>query len=176
MASLFIGVAALRLMGRVWWCEQRDPRWFVGDTQSAHSSQHLVDWYSLSHLLHGVFFFWVLGWLTRFRPGAVKWTFALAVVIETAWEVLENSPMVIERYRQTAAVGYSGDSIVNSIGDLLFCIAGFLLARAVGWKVSVGVFIASELVMLFFVRDNLTLNVLMLLWPIDAIRQWQMGG
>jgi hypothetical protein len=99
------------------------------------------------------------------------------MAIEAGWEVIENSPMVINRYRTaTASLGYSGDSIVNTIGDVISCGLGLLLARAIGWKWSIVVFFAVELVMLWLIRDNLTLNVIMLLYPIDAIRRWQAGG
>ena len=90
--------------------------------------------------------------------------------------MLENSPWVIERYRQTTAEGYAGDSIVNMLGDLTFCVAGYYLARLLGWKLSLALFVALELVMLSFIRDNLTRNGVMLIYPFEAVRQWQMGG
>ncbi len=177
-----VGVGLLRAMGRVWWCVERDARVFVADTSSVHNSQHFFDWYSFSHLLHGVVFFWGLWWLVRWLfpssgvRGRLAWMLAVSVVVEAAWEVLENSSRVIDRYRETAASGYAGDSIVNSLGDLAFCVAGFYLARAMGWWKSLAVFVALELVMLWFIRDNLTLNVLMLAYPFEAVRQWQIGG
>ena len=101
----------------------------------------------------------------------------IALAIEAGWEVLENSPLIIARYRAaTAAVGYSGDSIVNSAGDVLSCALGFWLASRLRWWWSVAIFVAVELIMLALIRDNLTLNVIMLLWPLDAIRRWQAGG
>ncbi len=170
------GVLALWAMGRVWWCGQRDPRFFVAQVDSACNSQHVFDWYSFSHLLHGVIFFWVLWWLGKRWATLKPWALPVAVLVETAWEVLENSPMVIDRYRQTMATGYEGDSIVNAVGDIAFCVAGFYVAQRIGFKASVALFVVLELVMLWFIRDNLTLNVVMLLYPFDFIRQWQMGG
>lgn len=106
----------------------------------------------------------------------VGWQLLIALVLEAGWEILENSPIIIERYRAaTASLGYSGDSIVNATGDVLSCALGFVVARSIGWKGSLGLFLAVELVMLYLIRDNLTLNVLMLSYPIDAIRKWQMG-
>ncbi len=169
-------VAAMWAMGRVWWCKHRDPRWFVSETGSDHNSQHWFDWYSFSHVLHGVVFFWALWGLSRKWPAVKRWALPGAVLVEAAWEVLENSPMVIARYRQTASVDYTGDSIVNSVGDLAFCVAGFYLAKALGWKLSLAVFVVLEVVMLIFIRDNLTLNVVMLIYPFEAVRAWQMGG
>jgi hypothetical protein len=97
-------------------------------------------------------------------------------LIEATWEVLENSPLIIDRYREaTAALGYTGDTIVNSVGDILFCILGVGIARQIGFRWSVVLFVATELVLLFWIRDNLTLNVLMLIYPIEAIRVWQIG-
>ncbi len=169
-----LGVVWLALMGRVWWCACRTPAVFIADPATAHNSQHVFDWYSFSHLLHGVILFLVLRWAA---PGlGVSWKLLIAVVVETAWEVVENSPMVIERYRTaTAAIGYEGDSIVNAVGDILFMVAGFFLARAIGWKASVVLFVVIEVGMLIAIRDNLSLNVLMLLWPVEAVRAWQSG-
>lgn len=167
-------LVALRFEGRIWWCACRTPTPFSTDVNSSHNSQHLLDAYSFSHLLHGVIFFWAIHLLVpRMKVG---WQLFIALVIEAGWEVLENSPIIIERYRATtASLGYSGDSIVNSAGDVLSCALGFVVARAIGWKGSIALFIAVELVMLYLIRDNLTLNVLMLTFPIDSIRRWQMG-
>jgi hypothetical protein len=172
---LIAAVVTLRALGRVWWCACRTPTPFSTEVASSHNSQHLFDAYSFSHLLHGILFFWCLRLLA---PGlAVGWRVFLATAVEAGWEILENTPMVIDRYRTaTASLGYSGDSVVNSTGDVLSCAAGLLLARLVGWKWAAGAFVAVELSMLYLIRDNLTLNVLMLLWPLDAVRQWQSGG
>ncbi len=175
VAAMLVGVAWLHLAGRVWWCQCATPTIFVADPATAHNSQHVFDWYSFSHLLHGVIFFLALQW--AMPKLAVSWKLAIAVLVETAWEVLENSPIVIERYRTaTASLGYEGDSIVNSVGDILFCVAGFFLARAIGWRGSLALFVVIELVMLVAIRDNLTLNVVMLIYPLQAIKTWQMSG
>ena len=138
----------------------------------AGNSQHISDWYTLSHIIHG-FLFYGLGWLFfRIRSPGERLIFAVA--IEAAWEMLENSPIIIDRYREaTIALGYAGDSIVNSVADIAWMAIGFAFARRVPWWVTVTVGIAFELIALFAIRDNLTLNVLMLAWPIDAIKTWQ---
>lgn len=172
---LLATVASLRMEGRIWWCACRTPTPFSTDVTSPHNSQHLLDAYSFSHLLHGIIFYWCLRLLApRVSPA---WMLVIALAIEAGWEVLENSPLVIARYRAaTAAQGYSGDSIVNSAGDVLSCAAGFFLARRLGWLLSIALFVAVELVMLVLIRDNLTLNIIMLLYPMEWLKQWQMGG
>jgi hypothetical protein len=138
----------------------------------AGNSQHIADWYTLSHIIHG-FLFYLLGWLVlRARPPGER--LILAVAIEAAWEMLENSPIIIGRYRQaTMALGYSGDSVINSVSDVAFMALGFAFARrAPGW-LTIAVAIAFELIALWAIRDNLTLNVVMLVWPLDAIKTWQ---
>lgn len=137
-----------------------------------HNSQHLVDAYSLSHVLHGVIFYFAMRLFPK-RVGFVP-RFSIAMLIEACWEIVENSPIIINRYRAaTVSLGYEGDSIGNAIGDLGSAAVGFLIAWKIGWRWSLAFFAASELFMLWWIRDNLTLNVLMLIYPIDAIRQWQ---
>jgi hypothetical protein len=138
----------------------------------AGNSQHIADWYSLSHIIHG-FLFYLLGWLLlRARPPGER--LILAVSIEAAGEMLENSPIIIDRYREaTIALGYSGDSVINSVSDVAFMALGFAFARRAPVWLTVAVAIAFELIALWAIRDNLTLNVLMLVWPIDAIKAWQ---
>ncbi|MCI4591169.1 DUF2585 domain-containing protein [Sphingobium sp. BYY-5] len=136
------------------------------------NSQHIADWYSLSHVIHG-FLFYAGAWLLlRRQPPGIR--LALAVAVEAAWEILENSPFIIDRYRTaTIALGYSGDSILNSMSDIGMMTIGFLFAaRAPVW-LTVTIAIALELLALAVIRDNLTLNVLMLTFPIDAVREWQ---
>lgn len=170
---LAVAVAYLRLTGRLWWCECGSPNPLSFRIDS-HNSQHLFDAYSLSHVLHGVLFFGVL-WLFRKRL-SLGWRAAIAACIEIGWEVLENSPIIINRYRAaTVSLGYTGDSILNSLGDFVSFMAGFYFARKLGLSWSICFFIVAELLMLWLIRDNLTLNVLMLLWPIDAIKHWQAG-
>ncbi len=166
---------ALAAMGQPVWCVCGKPFLWSGNVWSQHNSQHLADPYSFSHVLHGFLFFWLF---TRLLPrAATAWRLACAVALEAGWELLENSPLVINRYREaTAAVGYQGDTIVNSMSDILCCALGFAVARALGWRRTLALFVLIELGMLAFVRDNLTLNVLMLLCPIPGLKAWQMGG
>ena len=174
-AILIVMLVYLRWQGRVWWCQCGQSYPVSVRVASQHNSQHLLDAYSLSHVLHGVLFFGIL-WLLR-RRLSLDARAAIAATIEIAWEMLENSPIIINRYRAaTVSLGYTGDSIVNSLGDIASFVVGFYLARKLGLWWSVAIFIVTELLMVFLMRDNLTLNVLMLLWPIDAIRRWQGGG
>lgn len=171
ITALLLAVA-LRIEGRVWWCNGGEAYLYSNDINSMHNSQHLLDPYTISHVLHGLLFFFAIRWL--WPKLAVPWQLWVAISIEVAWEVAENSPIVINRYRAaTMALGYEGDSVANSVGDLLAAVVGFLIAWRVGWKVSLALFVASELIMLWWIKDNLTLNVIMLLFPIDAIRRWQ---
>jgi len=174
-ALLLVAVIYLRWQGRVWWC--KCGRWYPISLQvkSEHNSQHLFDPYSLSHVSHGILFIGFL-WLFR-RHISLNLRAAIAATIEIGWEMVENSPFIINRYRTaTLALGYTGDSIFNSIGDIASFVVGFYIARKLGLWRSVLIFVALELLMLWMMRDNLTLNVLMLLWPVDAVRKWQSGA
>jgi hypothetical protein len=152
-----------------------------GTVQSSGNSQHITDWYSPSHFTHGLIMYFVawLLWLKLrvFAGKPARWALPISVLVEAAWEVTENTPMVIDRYRAvTVSWGYSGDSIVNSASDIGWMILGFLVATRLPWWASVLIAIGLELLTLFVIRDNLTLNVVMLFWPIEAIRQWQGQG
>lgn len=152
-----------------------------GVVQSPENSQQITDWYSPSHFIHGMIMFFV-AWLLwdkwrLFGGRPARWALPIAVVVEAAWEVLENSPIIINRYREvTISWGYSGDSIVNSLSDIGWMVIGFWFAAKMPWKVSLALGIFLELLTAFIIRDNLTLNVLMLFWPLEAVRQWQAGG
>ena len=138
-------------------------------------SQMLADWYSPSHVIHGFIFYALLAWL--WPRGAIEWRFLVALAIEAVWEITENTPLVIDRYREaTIALGYSGDSILNSLSDVSMMALGFLGARKLPLWGSVAIVLVLELVPLIVIRDNLTLNVVMLLSPSDAIRSWQAGA
>ena len=140
----------------------------VGPTQS----QMLADWYSFSHIVHGLIFY-VMLWLVA-RRWPVEWRFLAALLIEASWELIENTPMVIDRYRTaTAALGYTGDTIVNSLSDIAMMAIGFLAARKLPLWAAIVLFLALELVPLLVIRDNLALNIWMLLAPSDALRAWQ---
>src|SRR3982751_4499636 len=146
----------------------------VGGRDSPKPSQMLADWYSFSHIVHGLIFYAAL-WLVA-RRWPVQTRFLVALLIEASWEVIENTPMVIDRYRTTtAALGYSGDSVLNSVSDILMMGVGFFLARKLPLWASIALLIVLELVPLFAIRDNLTLNVWMLLAPNDALKAWQAG-
>ena len=164
----------LRLMGQPIWCKCGQWKPWSWDIWSSHNSQHLFDSYTASHVLQGVIFCGMLYWLPRSVSGSTR--FLAAVVMEGGWEILENSPLIIERYREsTMAQDYFGDSLANSACDLLASMAGYLVACRLRAVKSVVFSVATELVMLFWIRDCLTLNVLMLVWPIDAIKQWQVA-
>jgi len=172
---LLMGAAAILLaMGRPAICIcGRIELWH--SAIDAGNSQHIADWYSPSHLIHGLLFY-AAGWL-MLRRWPLSFRLLVAIAIEAAWEILENSPMVIDRYRTaTMALGYEGDSVLNSLCDIGFMTLGFWLARRLPIVASIGMAIALELLALAVIRDNLTLNVLMLAWPIDAIRIWQAGA
>jgi len=175
VSMLVVAVFYLRFQGRAWWCACGTFKPISLHVQSMHNSQHLFDAYSLSHVLHGVLFFGFF-WLFRKRL-SFGWRLLAAMAIEVGWEMLENSPIIINRYRAaTVSLGYTGDSIVNSMGDVFSFLIGFYLASKLRFWGSVILFLSFEGLMLFLIRDDLALNVLMLLWPIDAIRRWQSGA
>jgi hypothetical protein len=169
-----VQIIVLRFQGRVWWCACGGGAVWVGDTWSSHNSQHVFDPYTFSHVLHGVLFCGVI-WLVM-RKVSVVWAFVISVAMEVFWEILENSTFIINRYRDaTAALGYTGDSIVNSLSDAGCCAAGFIIARYLGLRLSLFFFAVTEIAMAILYRDNLTLNILMLVCPVEAIKQWQIA-
>ncbi|MFN2098828.1 DUF2585 family protein [Altererythrobacter sp. MF3-039] len=181
LVSIGIAIAAVLIllaMGRPPICECGYIKLWHGQINNAGNSQHLADWYTPSHIIHGPIFY-AIGWLLFVRWGwgganAARWGLPLAVLIESAWEVLENTQMVIERFRAvTANFGYSGDSVLNSFADIGWMAFGFWLAMRLPVKLVVALAIIGELVVGWIVRDNLTLTVIMLLFPIDAIADWQ---
>lgn len=176
---LMLGVVALTVLqlfyqGRVWWCRNDSFAPWSGAVLSRHNSQHLFDPYTFTHVLHGVLYFWIATLVFRKMP-LVRRLF-LAILVECAWEILENSNMVIERYRAvTISLDYFGDSIANSLGDVLSCAAGFLIAQKIKLRWSLAFFVAVELILLFWIHDSLLLNIIMLVYPIEAVKTWQLN-
>ncbi|MFL6231478.1 MAG: DUF2585 family protein [Pyrinomonadaceae bacterium] len=175
-ALLTVAAAAFQLhrQGRLWACACGRVLAWTGDAWSAETSQHLFDPYSFTHLLHGFAFCGLLALaVPRLAP---RWRFCLAILFESIWEIVENTNYVINRYREaTAAFGYAGDTVVNSVGDITACAVGFALARRLGWRRTLVAFALVELVLLVTIRDSLLLNILMLVHPSDAIKAWQAG-
>ena len=170
---LLLMIVLLRAQGRLLLCACGQFEVWTSDTCSSNNSQQLFDPYSLTHVVHGFLFFYLV--VLVFRRLAGGWQLLLALTLEAAWEVFENSSFVIERYRTaTAALGYQGDTVVNSIGDLACALIGFLIARQVGIRGSLILFALLELILILWIRDSFLLQILMLVWPIEAIKAWQM--
>lgn len=175
-------VAVFPLLALLMWAMGRSPLGPDGtfglwtwNIWSAECSQRLADAYAFSHIIHGMAFYGLL-WIFA-RRLSIPARYLIAVLLEAGWELLENSPIIINRYRDaTMALGYSGDSILNSTGDLLMMSLGFLLA----WRLPVWLTVLAVLVMeigcALWIRDNLTLNIIMLIHPVEAIKAWQMAG
>jgi len=165
----------LRLMGQPWICACGHVALWYGNPAGPETSQQLLDWYFFTHIVHGFAFYFLLWVIAPRAPFALRLT--LAVGIEVTWEIVENTPFVIERYRQSAlARGYFGDSIINSVVDTSAAVLGFVLARALPKWASVMVVIAIEVFLAYSIRDNLTLNIIQLVYPIDFISRWQTGN
>ena len=172
-AAVVIATAAILLaMGRVPICTCGYVKLWHGETMSSENSQHLADWYTPSHLLHGFLFYAAL-WMSVPRID-IGWRLVIGTVFECGWEILENTNAIIERYREvTISLDYFGDSVINSVADILVMIAGFGLARVIPVWASVAIVIGFELLTAYTIRDGLTLNVIMLFWPVEAILEWQ---
>jgi hypothetical protein len=164
----------LLLMGRPPWCECGSIKLWHGEVMSSENSQHIADWYTFTHVIHGFGLYGIL-WLVG-RRWSLELRFLLALLIEVAWEIFENTAFVIERYRDTAAQGYYGDSAINSEVDVLAFILGFVLAARLPVWATIVLAVVIEGVLAYAIRDNFTLNIIMLIYPFETIRQWQLGA
>jgi uncharacterized protein DUF2585 len=172
---VLVTVVILRAMGRSWWCECLTPHLFVFGVWSEHNSQHLLDPYVFSHIQHGLVLYAILALIApRFSLATRA---VVAIVIECGWEIVENTAWIINKYREsTVSLEYYGDSIVNSVADIGACAIGYAFAATVPITASAAGFLVIELVMLWSIRDSFLLNVIMLIHPIEALKQWQIGG
>ena len=172
-----MAIAAIieRAMGHHFLSQSGRIEFWVSAVNSSENSQQIADWYSFSHIIHGFFFYWFFRLVSRRRLSVVV-CLLLTIGVEASWEVLENSPIIIDRYRQTMSLHYYGDSILNSMCDILFCVLGFALAAYLPARVIIALVILMELGVAYAIRDNLTLNIIMLIHPFSAIRHWQLAG
>ncbi len=175
IAVVAVAATVLLAMGRVPICKCGYVKLWHGVVASSENSQHIADWYTFSHIIHG-FGFYLLFWLIGRRAGwPLGLRLLLAVTLESGWEILENTPLIINRYRaQTLALDYFGDSVINSLSDIGSMAFGFFLASRLPVRVIVLLAIVMELAVGYWIRDNLTLNIIQLIHPVDAIQRWQM--
>lgn len=171
-------IFGLWTQGRIWWCKWDTPVYVATlDAWSKHTSQHFFDPYAFTHVLHGFLFLWILSLIVHKifdKKISFAWLLFFAVFAETAWEVVENSQYVIERYReQTASLDYTGDSIANSFGDIIACIIGFIIAYRLKFWLSFIIFMLIEIILIITIRDSLLINIIMLIYPVESIKQWQ---
>lgn len=174
-AAIAVTAVILHLMGRIWICKCGYVKLWHGVVVSSENSQHLTDWYTPSHVIHGILFYALFTWLLP--RSSIVTRLALALFVECAWEILENTDLIINRYREaTIALDYFGDSVINSAADIAAMVLGFFLAARLPVWASVAIIIFFEALTIYLIRDGLALNILMLVWPLEAVRTWQAGG
>jgi len=175
-AGVIVAAAIVLLaLGRVPYCTCGYVKLWEGVVKSPGNSQHLSDWYTPSHLIHGFIFYW-LAWLVA-PKAPLGWRLLAATLVEAAWEILENSPLIIDRYRAvTISLDYYGDSVLNSVSDMLTMVVGFLLAARLPVWLTIAVAVGFEVLTTLLIRDGLALYVLMLIWPVAAVPAWQAGA
>ena len=173
-----VTAVVLYAMGRPLICTNGTVKLWHGEVMSSENSQHITDWYSFTHIVHGFLFYFLLWLISLVFPPIrqVPVRLTLAVILEAAWEILENTDFIINRYREaTIALDYFGDSVLNSTADILCMALGFILAWCLPRLASIGIVVALEVLLAIVIRDNLVLNIIMLIWPVEAIKNWQSG-
>ncbi|OGF67126.1 hypothetical protein A3H04_02980 [Candidatus Giovannonibacteria bacterium RIFCSPLOWO2_12_FULL_43_11c] len=179
-ASIFILIAfavILHAMGQIWICKCGYVKLWHGVTYSSENSQHISDWYTFSHIIHGFVFYWIYSILRKKFNLPFGLGLLLAIIAEVSWEIFENTDMVINRYREvTISLDYYGDSVINSVFDVLAMVFGFVLAVRLPVWVTIALIIAMEIFVGYSIRDNLTLNIIQLIYPTDWILRWQQSS